>query len=144
MAAGLKESGSEVELSELKVVKKKSKPKNAEIELQPVQKELSAYDLLVIGSPVFGLSPKRKIAKAVEAYLRQCSGIEGKKVAVFLTCFGIPGTALKKISGIIQSRGAIVADSLVVAYLLSISAKQFEEAKEFGKRIAEPQGATQN
>ncbi|GEM_PF-1349315 len=144
IAAGLRENGAEVDFAQLELLeKKKTKNKNAQekkrnddVELKPVQLDVSDCDAVFFGSPVFGLMPKRKISKAMETYIRQCSGIEGKKAIVFLTCFGVPGTALKKISGMLQARNASVTDSLTVAYLLGISKKQLEQAREFGKRIA--------
>lgn len=140
IAAGLKEKAFEVDFAPLLPVQKGKprgeKKKAGETELQQTVFDAAPYDFVVFGSPVFGLYPKRKISRLMEAYIRQCSGIEGKNAVVFLTCFGVPGTALKKISAMLQSRGAKVIDSMIVAYLLGVSQKQLEDAKEFGKRIS--------
>lgn len=107
------------------------------IKLIATQIDLSSFDLVFFGSPVEGMSPKRKIPEEMEVYLKECRGIEGKKTAVFLNCFGIPGTALQKMQSILQTRNAQLVNSKVFTYLLSLSDKQFEEAKQFAVETAQ-------
>ncbi len=103
------------------------------IKLIATQTDLSSFDLVFFGSPVEGMSPKRKLPEEMEVYLKECRGIEGKPTAVFLNCFGIPGTALQKMQSILQTRNAQLLDSKVFTYLLSLTEPQFKEAERFAK-----------
>lgn len=95
--------------------------------------DLSGFDLIFFGSTVEGMSPKRKIPEEMQVYLKECRGLEGKMVSVFLSCFGVPGTALQKIQSILQTRNATVINSKAFIYLLNFSGKQLQEAREFAQ-----------
>lgn len=49
--------------------------------LNPVQVDLSAYDLICLGSPVWAFAP----APAINTYLDLCTGLAGKEVVLFTT-----------------------------------------------------------
>ena len=104
------------------------------IKLIATQTDLTPFDLVFFGSTVEGMSPKRKIPQEMEVYLKECRGIEGKKTAVFLSCFGMPGTTIQKIQSILQTRNANVLESQAFSYLLNFSDQQLDQVKEFGAR----------
>ncbi len=56
------------------LVKKKSR-------VGPIETELSAYDLLIFGTPVWA----REMAPAMRSYLGQVSGLGGKKAVIYVT-----------------------------------------------------------
>jgi len=49
--------------------------------INPVQVDLSGFDLICLGSPVWAFAP----APAMNTYLDVCTGLEGKKVILFTT-----------------------------------------------------------
>jgi flavodoxin len=55
--------------------------KRKRAQIQPVNFDLSDYDTVCFGTPVWAFSP----APAMNTYLDQCLGIEGKKVILFTT-----------------------------------------------------------
>jgi len=64
--------------------------------LKPVAFDLAAYDLIVIGAPVWAASP----APPVQAFLSQ-AGIVGKKLALFVSHVGGMGNALGKFAAML-------------------------------------------
>lgn len=134
-----KENGKK--LIQINVLKKTQKNKwwdlssTLKLKLIATQSDLSEFDLIFFGSEIEGMSPKRKLPDEMEYYLKECKGIEGKKVAVFLDCFGIPGTTLQKIKSILQTRNATVLDGTVFSYLLGLSEQQLEEARRFALAV---------
>ena len=112
-----------------------SNPKK--VKLIATKTDLSRFDLVFFGSTVEGMSPKRKIPLETEVYLKECKGVEGKKTAVFLGCFGVPGTALQKMQSILQTRNATVVASKAFAYLLHFSDAQLKEARQFALETAQ-------
>lgn len=89
---------------------------------------LFAYDLVYVGSPVLG-SWGGKFSPSLASYLNRCSGLEGKKVAVFVIpkLLGV-SKALKRIMKLLEEKG-----SIVVAFQ---SIKKLSEARDFGKRLS--------
>ena len=55
-------------------------------ELLPLTKDAADYDLIFIGTPVWAFS----YAPALKTFLSRTK-ISGKKIALFLTCDGMPG-----------------------------------------------------
>lgn len=53
----------------------------ARAKINPVKNDLSDYDLICLGSPVWAFAP----APAMNTYLDLCTGLEGKKVILFTT-----------------------------------------------------------
>jgi len=72
--------------------------------LQPVKFDLSGCDLICFGSPVWAFAP----APAMNAYLDQCSGLEGKEIILFTTYGSGTGNerALNYMQGILIKKGA--------------------------------------
>ena len=72
--------------------------------IEPAVIDVSAYDLLIIGSPVWAWKPAPAINAAVQA-LRGC---EGRMAVIFTTCSNQPGEALPLISKALADRGVNV------------------------------------
>lgn len=72
--------------------------------LAPVKSDLSGYDLICLGSPVWAFTP----APAVNTFLDQVTGLEGKETLLFTT-YG-SGTGNKRcldyVEKILQGKGA--------------------------------------
>ncbi len=104
-------------------------------EVQQVKAEKSArieslflYDLVYVGSPVLGFWGG-KFSEPLASYLKKCSGLEGKKIAVFVIpkLLGVSKT-LKRIMKLLEEKG-----SIVIAFQ---SIKNLSEARDFGKRLS--------
>jgi DNA-binding transcriptional ArsR family regulator len=66
--------------------------------------DVSPYDLLIIGTPVWAWKP----APAINAAVQALSGCDGKKAVVFVTCCGQPGEALPLLKTALAARGVEV------------------------------------
>src|SRR3989344_8794278 len=62
-----------------------------DVELKEAPPELEKFDLIVVGTPVWGFSP----SPIVLSFLRELGNAEGKRFALFATCMAIPGTTIK-------------------------------------------------
>lgn len=71
----------------------------------PDRIDVSRYDLIVIGTPVWAWKP----APAINAAVRALSGCEGKRAVVFCTNCGQPGEALPLLEAALAARGVEVA-----------------------------------
>ena len=71
--------------------------------INPVQVDLSGYDLICFGSPVWAFAP----APAMNTYLDLCTGLEGKKVILFTTYGSGTGNqrCLKYIQDLLSKKG---------------------------------------
>ncbi|HSQ92974.1 MAG TPA: metalloregulator ArsR/SmtB family transcription factor [Methanoregula sp.] len=72
--------------------------------IEPAEIDVSAYDFLIIGTPVWAWKPSPAINAAVKA-LRGC---EGKMAVVFTTCSNQPGEALPILGRALADRGVRV------------------------------------
>ena len=70
----------------------------------PGEIDVSQYDLLIIGTPVWAWKPSPAINAAVRA-LKVC---EGKMAVIFSTCSNHPGEALPLLSKALEERGVTV------------------------------------
>ncbi len=50
-------------------------------EIAPIETDLSAYDLIIFGSPVWA----REMVPAMRSYLEKANGLSGKKAMIFVT-----------------------------------------------------------
>lgn len=69
--------------------------------IEPAEIDVSGYDFLIIGTPVWAWKPSPAINAAVKA-LRGC---EGKMAVIFTTCSTQPGEALPILSKALAARG---------------------------------------
>jgi flavodoxin len=72
--------------------------------IEPAEIDVSGYDFLIIGTPVWAWKPSPAINAAVQA-LRGC---EGKMAVVFTTCSNQPGEALPILAKALADRGVRV------------------------------------
>lgn len=74
--------------------------------------DLSGYDLICLGSPVWAFHP----APAMNTYLDQCSGIEGKEIVLFATCGSGAGKerCLDYMQGLLAQKGASAFKRLTI------------------------------
>ena len=76
--------------------------------IDPEVIEVSAYDLLVIGTPVWAWKP----APAINAAVAALKGCEGKKAVIFVTCNGQFGEALPLLKRALEARGVQVCSEI--------------------------------
>ncbi len=73
-------------------------------QLQNTNFDLSGYDIICFGTPVWAFGP----APAMNAYLDNCAGTEGKKITLFTTYGSGTGNekCLNYMQGILEKKGA--------------------------------------
>lgn len=72
--------------------------------VEPARIDVSAYDRVVIGTPVWAWRPTPVINGAVAGLL----GADGKSTVVFATCGTQPGDTLQQLGGALTAKGARV------------------------------------
>ncbi len=72
--------------------------------IEPEVIDVSGYDFLIIGTPVWAWKP----SPAINAAIRALKGCEGKMAVIFTTCSNQPGEALPIISKALSDRGVRV------------------------------------
>jgi flavodoxin len=73
-------------------------------DIEPAVIDLSGYDAVVVGTPVWAGSPTPAANAAVAALV----GIEGKPAVIFCTSRGSPGKTLETMRAMLAGRGADV------------------------------------
>jgi DNA-binding transcriptional ArsR family regulator len=76
--------------------------------IEPAVIDVSGYDLLIIGTPVWAWHP----APAINAAVQALGGCEGKMAVVFSTCSTQPGEALPILAKALEARGVEVMASI--------------------------------
>ena len=74
--------------------------------VEPAQIDVSAYDLVVLGTPVWAWRPSPVINGAVEAL----AGAGGKRAIVFATCASQPGETLPQLETALAAKGMRVVE----------------------------------
>jgi len=72
--------------------------------IEPEVIDVSGYDFLIIGTPVWAWKP----SPAINAAVRALKGCEGKMAVIFTTCSTQPGEALPILSKALSDRGVRV------------------------------------
>lgn len=72
--------------------------------IEPEVIDVSGYDFLIIGTPVWAWKP----SPAINAAVRALKGCEGKMAVIFTTCSNQPGEALPLLSKALSDRGVRV------------------------------------
>jgi DNA-binding transcriptional ArsR family regulator len=72
--------------------------------IEPDEIDVSAYDFLILGTPVWAWKP----APAINAAVKGLRGCEGKMAVIFTTCSNQPGEALPILSKALADRGVRV------------------------------------
>ncbi|HMA04859.1 MAG TPA: ArsR family transcriptional regulator [Methanomicrobiales archaeon] len=93
--------------------------------IEPSKIDVSAHDLVIVGTPVWAWRPTPGANAAVEAL----TGCEGKKGMVFATCGGKPGETL----GILKA--ALEARKVKVEGAFSFAKRDLGDAKKIGEFI---------
>ena len=76
--------------------------------IEPAEIDVSAYDLLIIGTPVWAWKP----TPAINAAVRALRGCENKTAVLFSTCSNQPGEALPLLRTAVEARGMRVVAAL--------------------------------
>ncbi|MBN1940946.1 MAG: flavodoxin domain-containing protein [Candidatus Diapherotrites archaeon] len=103
----------------------KQMPKAEQIVLTNPKTNLAQYDLVFVGTPVWGMQP----SPIALAYLKQLEKANGKKFVLFATCHAVSGTTLKKMSSILATKGASTIDSFNVKSLFQLNEKKLASVK---------------
>ncbi len=113
------------------------------LELKDKIPSLSAFDLIIVGSPIVGSLTS---APAVNTFLRQIpKGIQSKKLRFALFSTGvIPGFAIKKMQSLLSMKGASVIDYETFTSIFEFDSKKLAEVDKFYSRIMEKLSAPQN
>ncbi|MDD1670219.1 MAG: NAD(P)H-dependent oxidoreductase [Methanomicrobiales archaeon] len=93
--------------------------------IEPSKIDVSAYDLVVVGSPVWAWHP----TPAANAAIAALAGCEGKKGMVFATCGGKAGETLDIMKRALEERQVKVGGSF------SFSKKELGDAQKLGEFI---------
>ena len=96
-------------------------------EIKQTKKDSSKYDLVIIGTPVWGFN----MASPIRTYLTQNKN-KFKKIAVFCTHDGGPGKTLAKMTSLIEKRAVAVLD---INRKFLNEKKEQEKLKEFIQKI---------
>lgn len=94
-------------------------------EIEQSEIDVSAYDLIVVGTPVWAFHPTPAINAAVSAL----SGCEGKRAIIFETDAGIPKNTLEVLSKQLTEKG------LSIAGTFGISGKEINNKEKTGELI---------
>lgn len=101
--------------------------KNPTTKISPESVNIEDYDLLFIGSPIWGM----KFAPAITTFLDSTTNFKGKKVVLFVTTSSrIKQSAFNEYSEIIHKKGGEVIGNFFVKTLWKDSNEIKEEAKE--------------
>lgn len=102
------------------------------IELVKPVLDLSGFDLILLGTPVWGFCP----SPILLSYLRQLKMVRGKPFAIFSTCTVLPGTTVKRISNILATKNARVLDSINVKSIFEFDKAKLLQARQFAEKLA--------
>lgn len=72
--------------------------------IEPATIDVSGYDTVVVGTPVWAGCPTPAVNAAINALV----GVDGKAAVVFCTSGGIPGNTLEAVKAMLAGRGAAV------------------------------------
>ena len=79
--------------------------------IEPSVIDVSGYDMIVIGSPVWAGRPTPAINAAIDAM----KGCEGKKCVIFVTCGGTPGESTTLMKKVLEEKKVEVVGTMVFA-----------------------------
>jgi len=107
-------------------------PKNGkDIGLVKPLLEVGKFDLVLIGTPVWGFCP----SPIVTSYIRQLKEVRGRNFALFSTCTALPGTTIKRMSNILAMKNAQIVESITLRGIFELDSEQMALAKKFAKKI---------
>jgi menaquinone-dependent protoporphyrinogen IX oxidase len=94
--------------------------------IEPAEIDVSPYDGIVVGSPVWAWHPTPAVNAAIEAL----KGCEGKPGIVFVTSAGMPGETLDSMKEALTGRGVQVEAAF------HFSRKEIADQKKIGELVA--------
>jgi flavodoxin len=77
--------------------------------IEPKKIDVAGYDLIVMGSPVWG----RKPTPAINAAIGALKGCEGKKAVIYATCSGQAGETIEIMRMALEGKGVKVVGDMV-------------------------------
>ncbi|MDD5163868.1 MAG: hypothetical protein PHD95_06730 [Candidatus ainarchaeum sp.] len=101
------------------------------VDLKKVPFAMSNYDLVFVGSPVWGMQP----TPVAISFLKTIEKTGQKKFVLFLTCHGLAGSGTKKMSSILAVKGAVVLDSFTIKSLFPLGEKHLKKTAELCEKI---------
>ncbi len=115
----LRREGVEAELLSVEMSDERSYEENVEeakrekkVKIEPVKTDLSDFDLLFIGSPVWCGKP----ATPINTYMEKCEGLNNLKIICFITHGGGgPGKTFEIIETDLVPKGGKIVDTLSIA-----------------------------
>lgn len=118
-------------LEPLKDLTPKEMAKEPKIEIKKVPYNLSDYDLVFVGTPIWGSRP----SPVAMAFLKGIEKIEGKKFVLFFTCHVFTGSSAKKMSSLLATKGAVVTDSFAIKSVFPLNEKHMKKTLDFCAKI---------
>lgn len=77
--------------------------------IDPDAIDVSTYDLIVLGTPVWMYKP----TPAVNAAVAALQGCKGKRAVIFATCGGKPGQTISLLKHALSEKGALIVGDIV-------------------------------
>jgi len=93
--------------------------------------DISGFDLVFVGTPVWGMMP----CPVVVSFLKALPMFRAKKFVLFASCHAFTGSAIKKMSGLLSIKGARVIDSFSVKSLFALNEKNLKKADVFCEKL---------
>lgn len=131
--------GNKVRLESIEPVEEKDYGTNGreakegvEAKIKPTVGDVSGYDLICIGTPVWSSSP----ATPVNGYIAGVTGIKGMEVACFATSGGgSRESTFQKMKKKLKSKGAVVVDSFGIDSMRPFSEGVRQSIKGFVEKL---------
>lgn len=141
IARGLEERSVEVKLASIEPREEKDYKTNVEeakkgvkAKIKPTETDLSEYELVCIGSPVWSSAP----STPVNGYLADCREISGKEIVCFATHGGGgPGNTLEIMRRELEERGGKVIDAIALSSSEISTKRDRECARKIGRKLGE-------
>lgn len=134
-----KSQGAEVNEIRLEPVEEKDYNTNirearegVEAEIRPTLTDVSDYDLVCVGTPVWSSAP----APPINGFLATCSGLKGKKGACFATYGGGSArSSLEKLRTKLEEKGANVIGSFGIDSSRPFTDKVKDSIRDFAENL---------
>lgn len=139
IAKDFEDAGNDIELKGIEPVEEKDYTtnvrearENAETKIKSTVSNVSGYDLICVGTPVWSSSP----ATCINGYIASITGIKGKKVVCFATSGGgSRESTFKKMRKKLKSKGATVVDTFGINSTRPFSEDVRQSVKDFVRKL---------
>jgi len=102
-----------------------------EIALKDPLVDVNGFDLVLVGTPVWGYSP----SPIISSYLQLLQNAKGKRFALFATCTVLPGTTMQRMAGVLATKGANVVGSFAIKSVFDLDKEKLGEARQFAEEL---------